>query len=205
MSIIFTWFNLFSLAFFSIWYSLFSLELLFISLFWREKRTIFTSLVCLFFFYFYFPEMQRGMWWVNFSGTFYLFLSVIVYVTYFLIFSFPWARKSCLIWGNYQVEVEALVIQGPKLATVMNQVKKLEVTVLVLGQRRPSTLFSWSVQDSNLWYLKTVYSSSFDLWIYWIFTSNILLVGFLAASVRQATSKILLSSASTMQSAGLLV
>lgn len=205
MSIIFTWFNLFSLAFFSIWYSLFSLELLFISLFWREKGTIFTSLVCLFFFYFYFPEMQRGMWWVNFSGTFYLFLSVIVYVTYFLIVSFPWARKRCLIWGNYQVEVEALVIQGPKLATVMNQVKKLEVTVLVLGQRRPSTLFSWSVQDSNLWYLKTVYSSSFDLWIYWIFTSNILLVGFLAASVRQATSKILLSSASTMQSAGLLV
>ncbi|XP_024451609.1 uncharacterized protein LOC7466474 isoform X3 [Populus trichocarpa] len=49
-----------------------------------------------------------------------------------------------------EVEVEALVIQGPKLATVMNQVKKLEVTVLVLGQRRPSTLFSWSVQDSNL-------------------------------------------------------
>jgi len=133
------------------------------------------------------------------------FLSVIVYVTYFLIFSFPWARKRCLIWGNYQVEVEALVIQGPKLATVMNQVKKLEVTVLVLGQRRPSTLFSWWVQDSNLWYLKTVYSSPFDLWIYWVLTLNILLVGFLAASVRQATSKILLSGASTMQSAGLLV
>ncbi|KAG6786166.1 hypothetical protein POTOM_007761 [Populus tomentosa] len=49
-----------------------------------------------------------------------------------------------------EVEVEALVIQGPKLTTVMNQVKKLEVTVLVLGQRRPSTLFSWWVQDSNL-------------------------------------------------------
>ncbi|XP_011027546.1 PREDICTED: uncharacterized protein LOC105127813 isoform X1 [Populus euphratica] len=58
--------------------------------------------------------------------------------------------ERCLIWGNYQVEVEALVIQGPKLATVVNQVKKLEVTVLVLGQRRPSTLFSWWVQDSNL-------------------------------------------------------
>jgi hypothetical protein len=50
-----------------------------------------------------------------------------------------------------------------------------------------------------------VYSSPFDLWIYWVLTSNILLVGFLAASVRQATSKILLSGASTMQSAGLLV
>ncbi|KAK4572860.1 hypothetical protein RGQ29_031028 [Quercus rubra] len=42
-----------------------------------------------------------------------------------------------------EVEVEALVIQGPKLATVMSQVKKLEVSVLVLGQKRPSTLFSW--------------------------------------------------------------
>ncbi|XWS25151.1 hypothetical protein CRYUN_Cryun27aG0046000 [Craigia yunnanensis] len=37
-----------------------------------------------------------------------------------------------------EVEVEALVIQGPKLATVMSQVKKLEVSVLVLGQKRPS-------------------------------------------------------------------
>ncbi|XVE95473.1 hypothetical protein REPUB_Repub02eG0100500 [Reevesia pubescens] len=37
-----------------------------------------------------------------------------------------------------EVEVEALVIQGPKLATVMNQVKKLEVSVLVLGQKKPS-------------------------------------------------------------------
>ncbi|XP_057442699.1 uncharacterized protein LOC130734350 [Lotus japonicus] len=41
-----------------------------------------------------------------------------------------------------EVEVEALVIQGPKLATVMSQVKKLEVSVLVLGQKKPSYLFS---------------------------------------------------------------
>lgn len=41
-----------------------------------------------------------------------------------------------------EVEVEALVIQGPKLATVMSQVKKLEVSVLVLGQKKPSLLFS---------------------------------------------------------------
>ncbi|KAG4969930.1 hypothetical protein AAZX31_13G064100 [Glycine max] len=41
-----------------------------------------------------------------------------------------------------EVEVEALVIQGPKLATVMNQVKKLEVSVLVLGQKKPSSLLS---------------------------------------------------------------
>jgi len=41
------------------------------------------------------------------------------------------------------VEVEALVIQGPKLATVMSQVKKLEVSVLVLGQKKPSPLLSW--------------------------------------------------------------
>ncbi|KAM7514860.1 hypothetical protein LguiA_004443 [Lonicera macranthoides] len=41
-----------------------------------------------------------------------------------------------------EVEVEALVIQGPKLATVMSQVKKLEVSVLVLGQSKPSPLLS---------------------------------------------------------------
>ncbi|PWA56176.1 adenine nucleotide alpha hydrolases-like superfamily protein [Artemisia annua] len=37
-----------------------------------------------------------------------------------------------------EVEVEALVVQGPKLATVVNQVKKLEVSVLVLGQNNSS-------------------------------------------------------------------
>ncbi|KAJ6830114.1 uncharacterized protein M6B38_126445 [Iris pallida] len=37
-----------------------------------------------------------------------------------------------------QVEVEALVIQGPKLATVLSQVKKLEAAVLVLSQSKPS-------------------------------------------------------------------
>ncbi|CAO2167220.1 unnamed protein product [Urochloa humidicola] len=37
-----------------------------------------------------------------------------------------------------EVEVEALVIQGPKLATVLSQVKKLEASVLVLSQCRPS-------------------------------------------------------------------
>uniref|UniRef100_A0A2N9HMP0 UspA domain-containing protein n=1 Tax=Fagus sylvatica TaxID=28930 RepID=A0A2N9HMP0_FAGSY len=41
-----------------------------------------------------------------------------------------------------EVEVEALVIQGPKLATVMSQVKKLEVSVLVLGQKSPTPLIS---------------------------------------------------------------
>ncbi|GMH21840.1 hypothetical protein Nepgr_023683 [Nepenthes gracilis] len=39
-----------------------------------------------------------------------------------------------------EVEVEALVIQGPKLATVLSQVKKLEVSVLVLGQKKPSAI-----------------------------------------------------------------
>ena len=56
----------------------------------------------------------------------------------------------CLICGNFQVEVEALVIQGPKLGTMMSQVKKLEASVLVLGQKRPSTLISWWVQHFNL-------------------------------------------------------
>ncbi|KAL0432207.1 UNVERIFIED_CONTAM: hypothetical protein Slati_2555000 [Sesamum latifolium] len=41
-----------------------------------------------------------------------------------------------------EVEVEALVIQGPKMATVMSQVKKLEVSVLVLGQKAPSPLLN---------------------------------------------------------------
>ncbi|KAK1287129.1 hypothetical protein QJS10_CPB19g00161 [Acorus calamus] len=41
-----------------------------------------------------------------------------------------------------EVEVEALVIQGPKLPTVLSQVKKLEASVLVLSQKKPSPL-SW--------------------------------------------------------------
>ncbi|KAK7275660.1 hypothetical protein RIF29_16781 [Crotalaria pallida] len=41
-----------------------------------------------------------------------------------------------------EVKVEALVIQGPKLGTVMSQVKKLEVSILVLGQKKPSSLLS---------------------------------------------------------------
>uniref|UniRef100_A0A5B7B4V4 UspA domain-containing protein n=1 Tax=Davidia involucrata TaxID=16924 RepID=A0A5B7B4V4_DAVIN len=45
-----------------------------------------------------------------------------------------------------EVEVEALVIQGPKLATVMSQVKKLEVSVLVLGQKQSSPLINCRVQ-----------------------------------------------------------
>ncbi|XP_073525732.1 uncharacterized protein [Phyllobates terribilis] len=40
------------------------------------------------------------------------------------------------------VEVEALVIHGPKLSTVLSQVKKLEVSVLVLGQKKPSSFIS---------------------------------------------------------------
>ncbi|CAB4266945.1 unnamed protein product [Prunus armeniaca] len=41
-----------------------------------------------------------------------------------------------------EVEVEALVIQGPRLGTVISQVKKLEVSVLVLGQKKSSPLIS---------------------------------------------------------------
>ncbi|XP_057444939.1 uncharacterized protein LOC130737197 [Lotus japonicus] len=48
-----------------------------------------------------------------------------------------------------EVEVEPLVIQGPKLATVMSQVKKLEVSVLVLGQKKPSSLLSCICGTSN--------------------------------------------------------
>jgi hypothetical protein len=53
-----------------------------------------------------------------------------------------------LDWIYYfQVEVEALVIQGPKLATILSQVKKLEVSVLVLSQYKSSP-FCW--YDSSL-------------------------------------------------------
>jgi hypothetical protein len=92
----------------------------------------------------------------DFSGTFYpsfLFFSFIYLfgkerdVT---IHALRFKSALCLIWGNFQVEVEALVIQGPKLGTVMSQVKKLEASVLVLGQKRPSTLISWWVLHSNL-------------------------------------------------------
>lgn len=37
-----------------------------------------------------------------------------------------------------EVEVEALAIQGPRLSTVLSQVRKLEASVLVLGQSKPS-------------------------------------------------------------------
>jgi hypothetical protein len=42
-----------------------------------------------------------------------------------------------------EVEVEALVIQGPKLSTILSQVKKLEVSVLVLSQYKPSPFSCW--------------------------------------------------------------
>ncbi|XVE55347.1 hypothetical protein DITRI_Ditri03aG0151600 [Diplodiscus trichospermus] len=50
-----------------------------------------------------------------------------------------------------EVEVEALVIEGPKLATVMSQVKKLEVSVLVLGQKRPSPFLNclWGTSSTE--------------------------------------------------------
>ncbi|XP_065880483.1 uncharacterized protein [Euphorbia lathyris] len=48
-----------------------------------------------------------------------------------------------------EVDVEALVIQGPKLATVMNQVKKLDVAVLVLGQKKPSPFLNCLCGNSS--------------------------------------------------------
>ncbi|KAG6512936.1 hypothetical protein ZIOFF_031075 [Zingiber officinale] len=43
---------------------------------------------------------------------------------------------------DQQVEVEVLVVEGPKLQTVLSQVRKLETSVLVLSQCKPS-LFCW--------------------------------------------------------------
>ncbi|XP_042468308.1 uncharacterized protein LOC122051312 [Zingiber officinale] len=49
-----------------------------------------------------------------------------------------------------EVEVEALVMEGPKLETVLSQVRKLEASVLVLSQSKPSLcccLFNTSSED----------------------------------------------------------
>ncbi|KAL6492880.1 hypothetical protein OROGR_032639 [Orobanche gracilis] len=48
-----------------------------------------------------------------------------------------------------QVEVEALVIKGPKMATVMSQVKKLGVSVLVLGQKQPSPFLRCPISEEQ--------------------------------------------------------
>ncbi|KAL8485598.1 hypothetical protein ACS0TY_027765 [Phlomoides rotata] len=50
----------------------------------------------------------------------------------------PTSLASLCMACKPEVEVEALAIQGPKMDTVMSQVKKLEVSVLVLGQKKPS-------------------------------------------------------------------
>lgn len=39
-----------------------------------------------------------------------------------------------------KVDVEALVLEGYKLTTVLSQVKKLEAAVLILGQKKPCAL-----------------------------------------------------------------
>ncbi|KAF1899308.1 hypothetical protein Lal_00019436 [Lupinus albus] len=54
-----------------------------------------------------------------------------------------------LYLAEEKVKVEALVIQGPKLATVMSQVKKLEVSVLVLGQKKHSSILSCLCENSG--------------------------------------------------------
>lgn len=46
--------------------------------------------------------------------------------------------------------MEALVIQGPKLSTILSQVKKLEVSVLVLSQYKHSP-FCWYDSPSDLY------------------------------------------------------
>lgn len=54
--------------------------------------------------------------------------------------------KSC----KPEVEVEVLVVEGPKLETVLSQVRKLETSVLVLSQSKPSPfccLFKTNSED----------------------------------------------------------
>lgn len=45
-----------------------------------------------------------------------------------------------LLWVLLKVEVEALVLEGSKLTTVLSQVKKLEAAVLILGQKKTCAL-----------------------------------------------------------------
>lgn len=68
----------------------------------------------------------------------------------FIYFCSIWWRLTGISMGK-QVEVEALTIQGPKLLTVKNQVKKLGVSVLVVGQRRQSPLLTlwWVFMNSS--------------------------------------------------------
>lgn len=45
-----------------------------------------------------------------------------------------------LLWVLLKVEVEALVLEGSKLTTVLSQVKKLDAAVLILGQKKTCAL-----------------------------------------------------------------
>lgn len=80
---------------------------------------------------------------------------LIIFVIFYFLF----------VGDKIQVEVEALVIQGPRLGTVISQVKKLEVSVLVLGQKKPSLLISWWVQFHKIpiLHLKLIIDPKSDL------------------------------------------
>ncbi|XP_022865120.1 uncharacterized protein LOC111385003 [Olea europaea var. sylvestris] len=68
-----------------------------------------------------------------------VFLSLSCYITWI-----PLQGKHGFCPGNTQVEVEALVIQGPKMDTIMSQVKKLEISLLVLGLNKSHhPLLNW--------------------------------------------------------------
>lgn len=61
---------------------------------------------------------------------------------WFLFKALPCVSLFLVFLAHFKVEIEALVLEGPKLTTVLSQVKKLEAAVLVLGQKKPSAL-SW--------------------------------------------------------------
>lgn len=94
----------------------------------------------------------------------------------------------------FQVEVEALVIQGPKLGTVISQVKKLEVSVLVLGQKKPSTFINWWVNPIMQSSPSDLTLSLFDLSINYLLGCFVFAFAF-AASVEPAAVKNLWISA----------
>ncbi|XP_047983260.1 uncharacterized protein LOC125223978 [Salvia hispanica] len=82
------------------------------------------------------------MWALNHvadKGDIFTLLHVVsdAYSSHYLATSLGSLCKAC----KPEVEVEALVIQGPKMDTVISQVKKLEVSVLVLGQKKQPSPF----------------------------------------------------------------
>lgn len=143
------------------------------------------QLLCLF------PRKREGTWASGLSLT---ITKSCAYNVFYFLFLF--------VGDKIQVEVEALVIQGPRLGTVISQVKKLEVSVLVLGQKKSSSLISWWVHKIPILHLKLIIDPKSELLMFvglilFFFFPQIIRAAYLEA----AALRTLWSIASTMQSA----